>query len=60
MLSKTIIGTLVGAVFAIVWGWLGFGWACLALGLAAAGAAIGYVIDRPGLLIEQLERLQRR
>ena len=60
MIAKTSVGAGAGAVFGIGWAAFGFGWACLVLGLTLVGAGIGYVIDRPGGLIEMLQRLQDR
>ena len=60
MLTKTVLGTLIGALFGVVWAAVGFGWACAVLVLTLVGGATGYLLDRPGRAIELLERLQER
>jgi uncharacterized membrane protein len=60
MLSKAILGAVIGAVFGLVWATVGFGWAWVVLVLALLGATIGYLLERPGRAIELLERLQQR
>ena len=60
MPKKAIVGAAAGALFVLIWAAFGFGWAWLVLAFGALGAAIGFVIDRPGALIALLERLQRR
>jgi uncharacterized membrane protein len=60
MMTKTVLGALVGALFGLVWATVGFGWACAVLLLTLVGAAVGYLLERPGRAIELLERLQQR
>ncbi len=58
--TRTLIGAGTGAGFGIVWTATSFGWAVLVLALALIGAAIGFVFDRPNLLIDALQRISER
>lgn len=57
---KAMLGAALGVLFAVLWAAFGFGWACLALALGVLGAVIGHFADRPGPLIDLLQRLQER
>ena len=55
-----IIGAALGAIVAIVWVAFGGLAVLLVLGLAAAGWALGMVMQRPDFFIGLLERIQQR
>lgn len=57
--TRTRLGALGGALVALVWIVWGAGAAALMVVLAALGAAIGWVLDRPDAAIGLLQRLQR-
>jgi len=58
--TKTLIGAGAGAGFAIIWATTGFGWAMLVLALTLVGALVGFVFDRPNVLIDVLQRISDR
>jgi hypothetical protein len=58
--TRTLIGAGTGAGFGIVWTATSFGWALLVLALAVVGATIGFVFDRPNVLIDVLQRISER
>lgn len=58
--NTALIGAALGALIAIVWVAFGGLAVLLVLGLAAAGWAVGAVLQRPDFFISLLERLQQR
>lgn len=58
-LSRTLLGILVGVIAAFVWQVLGAETLLWVVLLGLAGGAVGYVLDKPGRLIEYLRRLER-
>lgn len=59
-LSPRLIGAIAGFALGIVWATAGADGFLLALALGAAGYAIVAVVQRPRVIIELLERLERR
>ncbi|MDY0339938.1 MAG: hypothetical protein RBS17_01830 [Coriobacteriia bacterium] len=59
MAARTLIGGAVGGIIGFVWYEFGAG-AVLAVVLAGAiGLAVGWMLENPHRVIEQLQRLER-
>ena len=58
--NKSLLGAALGVLIAVVWVTFDGAAVLLVLGLAGLGWFVGLVLDRPGVLIGLLERLQDR
>lgn len=57
-LSKSLIGTVLGAVVAVLWVVFDGGAVLLVVAFAAAGWLLGSLLEDPSRLISLLQRLQ--
>ncbi len=58
-MSRSLIGTILGVIAAVIWHWLGGDALLWAFILGLIGFILGWIVDRPGSLIAFLQRLER-
>lgn len=58
--NKALLGTIAGALVAVIWLTFDAGAVLLVVALAAVGWLLGTIIDKPDVFIGLLQRLQDR